>query len=171
MPLKKNMVVMLLVIIMIILAAFEVIAAPNEVLILESTVKPPANTSREYYWIQQLGFTPVVVNNATWVSMSTAQFSAYEAIVLGDPNCMGDTTPVLAAIQNQSVWNAAVDGNVIVIGTDAALHYVSGGDSLIKYGIDFATADAGSGITGAFVMLSCYYGWASTPTPVTMLDS
>lgn len=147
------------------------LAAPNEVLILQSTVANPPSSSREYYWVQQLGFTPVVVNGAQWASMTTGQFSSYEAIVLGDPSCAGDTTPILAAIQNQAVWNAAVDGNVILIGTDAAYHSTAGGDSLIKYGLDFVTANAGSGETGAFVMLSCYYGIFSTPTQVTMLDS
>ena len=167
----RTVVVILSAILLILTAVAGVFAAPNEVLILESTVKPPANTSREYYWVQQLGFTPVVVNNATWSSMTTAQFSSYEAIVLGDPNCMGDTTPILAAIQNQATWNAAVDGNVILIGTDAALHSLSGGDSLIKYGIDYVTANAGSGITGLFVELSCYYGNTANPVQVTMLDS
>ncbi len=170
MPTQRIGVVVLLALVLLMPVASTVTAGPNEILILEPTVNPPANTSREYYWVQQLGFTPVVVNNATWSSMSTAQFSDYEAIVLGDPNCAGDTTPVLAAIQNQAVWNAAVDGNVILIGTDAALHAPQGGDSLIKYGIAYATNDAGSGKTGAFIELSCYYN-NSTPVQVTMLDS
>ncbi len=146
-------------------------AAPNEVLILESTVSSPAANSREYYWVQQAGFTPVVVNNATWGSMSTAQFSSYEAIVIGDPGCVGDTTPFLAAILNQATWNAAVDGNVILIGTDEVFHSVSGGDSLSKYGIQYVTANAGSGETGLYASLGCSYGFSATPIQVTMFDS
>lgn len=153
------------------LSASGVMAAPNEVLILESTVSSPAINSREYYWVQQAGFTPVVVNNAAWGSMTTAQFSSYEAIVIGDPGCVGDTTPMLAAILNQATWNAAVDGNVILIGTDEVFHSVQGGDSLSKYGIQYVTANAGSGETGLYASLGCSYGPAATPTQVTMLDS
>ncbi len=167
---QMNGTVALVGVLCLLFAVSDTLAGPNEVLILEPSVTSPASNSREYHWVQQLGFTPVVVNSATWSSMSTAQFSDYEAIVLGDPNCQTDTNVILAAYQNQATWNKAVDGNVILIGTDPALHYTQGGDTLIKYGIAYATEDAGSGITGAFVTLSCYYN-NTTPLQVTMLDS
>lgn len=148
-------------------------AAANEVLILGSTVSGGA-TSLEGQRITVDGYTPVVVDDATWKSMTTAQFASYRAIVIGDPNCgaYGDQSHIAAAVSNTATWGAAVNGNVLIIGTDPVLHsggtLTSGPGQLVSHGIDFALAQAGK--VGAYIDLSCAYGTDPPNTPVTLLD-
>lgn len=148
-------------------------AISNNVLILGSTVTG-GTSSLEAQEVTAQGFTPVVVDDATWEGMTTAQFASYRAIVIGDPSCgtYGDTTYLTAALSNPATWGAAVNGNVLIIGTDPVLH--SGGDptsgpgQLVSHGIDFALARADK--TGAYIDLSCAYGDDPPNTPVTLLD-
>jgi lysophospholipase L1-like esterase len=148
-------------------------AASNEVLILGATVSG-GTSSLEAQEVTAQGFTPVVVDDATWEGMTTAQFASYRAIVIGDPTCgsYDDTSHLTAALSNPSTWGAAVNGNVLVIGTDPVLHSggvaTSGPGQLITHGIDFALAQSGK--TGAYIDLSCAYGDMPANTPVTLLD-
>jgi cysteine-rich repeat protein len=102
-----------------------------------------------------------IVDGATWGAMSTPEFAAYKAIVLGDADCSmagAGAARLSAASANAATWGAAVTGNVILIGTDQSFH--DQGQSLNVDGIDFAAAKAGQ--TGAFVSLSCdYHSWPS----------
>jgi hypothetical protein len=106
--------------------------------------------------------------------MTTAQFASYRAIVIGDPTCgsYDDTSHLTAALSNPGTWGAAVNGNVLIIGTDPVLHsggtLISGPGQLVAHGIDFALAQAGK--TGAYIDLSCAYGDMPANTPVTLLD-
>jgi RHS repeat-associated protein len=148
-------------------------AAANEVLILGSTVTG-GTASEEGQRITADGFTPVVVDDPTWKSMTTGQFASYRAIVIGDPYCgaYGDQSHIAAAVSNTATWGAAVNGNVLIIGTDPVLH--SGGTltsspgQLVSHGIDFALAQAGK--VGAYIDLSCAYGTDPPNTPVALLD-
>jgi lysophospholipase L1-like esterase len=148
-------------------------ATSNNVLILDATVSG-GSSSVEAQEVSAQGFTPVVVNDATWEGMTTAQFASYRAIVIGDPSCgpYGDTSYLTAALSNTATWGAAVNGNVLIIGTDPVLH--SGGDptsgpgQLVTHGIDFALAQADK--TGAYLDLSCAYGDDPADTPVTLLN-
>lgn len=145
-------------------------AAPDEVLILDSTVTGGLS-SPEAVRIAGLGFTPILVDDTTWAAMSTADFSDYEGIVLGDPTCVDNPTPVSAAEANAATWAAAVDGNVIVIGTDPTLHILlgkEGAQALTDSAMAFALDEAGTGSTGAYLSLSCYYHF-SGPTTVPAL--
>jgi hypothetical protein len=148
-------------------------AATNEVLILGATVSGGAS-SLEAQEVTAQGLTPVVVDDATWEGMTTAQFASYRAIVIGDPTCgsYDDTSHLTAALSNPGTWGAAVNGNVLIIGTDPVLHsggtLISGPGQLVAHGIDFALAQAGK--TGAYIDLSCAYGDMPANTPVTLLD-
>jgi hypothetical protein len=148
-------------------------AAANEVLILGATVSGGTN-SLEAQEITSQGFTPVVVDDATWEGMTTAQFASYRAIVIGDPTCgnYDDTSHFTAALSHPGTWGAAVNGNVLIIGTDPVFHsggtLTSGPGKLIAHGIDFALAQSGK--TGAYIDLSCAYGEMPANTPVTLLD-
>jgi hypothetical protein len=99
--------------------------------------------------------------------MTTAQFQAYKAIVLADPTC-GGLGSVTAAIANKNTWGAAINGNVLLIGTDEDFHDGQGGRALAKGGLAFAAAAAGK--TGAYISLSCYYHGVAEHTPVPLLD-
>ena len=148
-------------------------AAANEVLILGSTVTG-GTASLEAQRITADGYTPVVVDDPTWESMTTAQFASYRAIVIGDPTCgsYNDTSHLTAALSNPATWGAAVNGNVLIIGTDPVFHsggtLTSGPGQLVAHGIDFALAQAGK--VGAYIDLSCAYGTVPPNTPLTLLD-
>ena len=145
-------------------------AASSQVLILDASVTGGAS-SLEAQEVTAQGLTPVVVNDATWEGMTTSQFASYRAIVIGDPSCnaYGDTSYLTAALSNPGTWGAAVNGNVLIIGTDPVLHSAgdptSGPGRLVSHGIDFALAQAGK--TGAYIDLSCAYGDDPANTPVT----
>jgi hypothetical protein len=148
-------------------------SSASEVLILGSTVSG-GTSSLEAQEVSAQGFTPVVVDDATWEGMTTAQFASYRAIVIGDPTCgsYDDTSHLTAALSNPGTWGAAVNGNVLIIGTDPVYHaggtLSSGPGKLIAHGIDFALAQSGK--TGAYIDLSCAYGEMPANTPVKLLD-
>lgn len=143
------------------------------VLILDSTVEGGAN-SLEADTATALGYDVDIVDDATWGAMSTADFASYRAIILGDPECVSNPSPVAAAEANVGTWAPAVTGNVIAIGTDPQWHSTygpggdQGGDQLTESGIAFAADDEDQ--TGAYITLSCYYHGTSPGTPVPVLD-
>jgi uncharacterized repeat protein (TIGR01451 family) len=115
--------------------------------------------------VTDAGFEPVVASAAEWGSMTTADFDNYRALLIGDPGCSSVST-VAAAVANKAVWGAAVNGNVIIDGTDPVLHSKS---FFTQGAVRFATARGGR--TGAYVSLSCYYTSAGAGTPVPLLDA
>jgi len=139
-------------------------AASADILILDSTVTGGSSSVEATQ-----GLTADVVTPAQWSSMTTAQFAAYRAVVLGDPSCVEDPSPVAAAVANQSVWGPAITGRVVILGTDPVFHKgTAGAVTLISAGLHFAASLPGR--TGLYVSLSCYYHAAGAGTPVPLLD-
>jgi hypothetical protein len=138
-------------------------ATNGRVLILDSMVSGGAS-SPEAQAAAAAGKGVDVVDDATWGTMTTAQFAAYDALVLGDPTC-GAISP--AAEANALVWGAAVNGNVIVIGSDPVYHLSQGGGTLTNSGVAFAVS--ASGKTGAYITLTCQYHGTNPLTPVPLL--
>ena len=132
---------------------------------LDSTLSGGAASTLAQQFVAA-GKTPVVVDDATWASMTAAQFDSYDAIVLGDPTCSGLAPAAPAA--NAPTWSSVVDGNVIVIGTDETFHEGQGGALLMEKAAAFSVAEAGK--TGAYVSLSCYYHDTAAGTPVPLLS-
>jgi murein DD-endopeptidase MepM/ murein hydrolase activator NlpD len=143
---------------------FVALAGDPAVLILDSTVTG-GSSSLEAQAAADDGFTVTIVDGPTWDSMTRAQFKSYQAIILGDPSCAGDPSPVQPAVQNANVWGPAITGNAVLIGTDPVFHNMVG---FISAGINYATSV--SGHTGAYIDLSCYYYTAASGTPVPLLD-
>lgn len=117
-----------------------------------------------------LGFAVDVATDAEWAAMNGPDFASYRALVMGDSACSGGTEQVDAAEANAATWSPAVDGNVIVIGTDESYHTGGRGEVLTQEGMAFATADPAK--TGAYISLSCYYHYyepANVPTAVDVL--
>ncbi len=144
-------------------------ATNGKVLILEPTVEGGA-ASREAKAAEEAGRSVEVATPAQWEAMTTAQFAEYDALILGDPTCGESTSLIAAAEANAATWNAAVNGNVIVIGTDPNFHSnrgTEGAQTLIKTGVAFAVEHKGH--TGAYVDLSCYYAHAGAGTEVPMI--
>ncbi|HWM20003.1 MAG TPA: SGNH/GDSL hydrolase family protein [Ilumatobacteraceae bacterium] len=137
----------------------------NKVLILDATVTG-GGTSVEAEAVRALGLEPEVVSAATWSTFTTSVFSTYRAIVLGDPTC-GNTPPAVVA-NTSLVWGPAVNGNVIIDGTDPVFHKAQGGLQLSRSAIAFAVADVNR--TGMYTSLSCYFHDTAPTTPVPMLD-
>lgn len=144
-------------------------AAPGEVLILARTVTNGLN-SFEAKAVVAAGKTPVVVTDAQWAAMSGGDFAQYDGIVLGDPTCSTSGELISAAVNNRFIWAPAVDGNVIIIGSDPVYHASSqsGALKLINQGISFSVSKANT--TGAYIDLSCYYHFFGAGTPVPVLD-
>jgi len=145
-------------------------ASAGSVAILQSTVTG-GSSSKEALAAAAQGHTVTVISPAQWAVMTEAEFSAFDALILGDPTCQVGEQYTAAAAANPA-WALAADGNVVLIGSDPVYHYnyQVGARTLIDRGIAFATADAGTGLTGAFITLSCYYHWATANTPVPFLD-
>jgi hypothetical protein len=142
-------------------------ANANTVLILDGTVTGGLG-SNEAMKAAGLGYTVEVASAAGWAAKSTADFSTYRAIILGDPTCTG-LGPEAPADANKAVWGPAINGNVILVGTDPTFHVSQGGDQLTEKGIAFAASDPTK--TGAYITLSCYYHGVSAMTPVPFLSS
>lgn len=139
--------------------------AVEKVLILDTTVS--GAPSDEQTAAEALGYTVDIVDATTWATMTTADFGAYRAIILGDPFCGVSEPPILGT--TAATWGAAVDGNVVINGTDPVWHAVQGGLAMTERGIAFATDAAGR--TGAYISLSCYYHGVTPGTPVPMLSA
>ncbi len=128
-------------------------------LILDSTVYGGL-ASLEAARAIELGFDVDLVDATTWAGMTTGDFASYEGIILGDPNC-DSLSEFQPAIDNVDVWSAAVDGNIILVGTDPVFHQDSGangsgGKTLTDLGVGFALD--GVGDTGLYLTLSCAGG-------------
>ena len=135
----------------------------EEILIFGPTDSPALQQA-----VTDAGFVPVVATEAQWGAMTTAQFSEYRALLIGDPDC-GEVGTVDAAVANRAVWGAAVDGNVIIDGSDPILH--SEGHQFVGSAVRFASAATDR--TGSYVSLSCYYWDPPVPagTAVPLLDA
>lgn len=90
-----------------------------------------------------------------WNGMTTADFGKYKAIIIPDPEC-GAVDDVNFLDATKDVWSPAVEGNIILIGTDPGFHSSSrdGALTLIDDGVNFAASGNG---TGLYYALSCYY--------------
>ena len=128
-------------------------------LILGSTVSGGAS-SREATSAVGNGFTVTVVDNATWGAMTTAQFSDYQLIVIGDATC--NTLPAVVSQNAAALADAVMDrgastntkvGNRVLIGTDPVFHAVQGGQALIDTSIDFAGVQEGA--SGLVLNFTC----------------
>jgi uncharacterized repeat protein (TIGR01451 family) len=125
----------------------------------------PTDTPALRQAVTNAGFVVAVVDASTWGEMTTAEFRAYRALLIGDRGCTGTGT-FAAAVENASVWGAAVDGSVILDGTDPVLHSKN---VFTNAAVRFAGSSAGR--TGAYVSLSCAYSGAAARTPVPLLDA
>ncbi|OCK79323.1 hypothetical protein K432DRAFT_426610 [Lepidopterella palustris CBS 459.81] len=115
---------------------------------------------KEYDEAISMGYTAKVVTEAQWRSMTTSDFAAFKAIIISDPYC-GSVDEIKFLEDTTAVWSPAVQGNIIVIGTDPSFHFGTGkAQTLIDNSINFAAAgktSAGVPQTGLYLALSCYY--------------
>jgi len=139
-------------------------ATPPKALIDEATVTGGAE-SQEAMIAAKQGFEVNVVSDATWGSMTQAEFGEYQVLIAGDPTC--STLPP-GLIASASTYGPVVlglaggrtsAGNRVIVGTDPVFH--DGGSfeapgargTIIREGIGFASAQSGS--TGMYYDASC----------------
>ena len=86
-------------------------AASPQVLILASSVTPGTATdgsgkSLEQQQAEADGFTVTLATDAQWDAMTASQFAAYQALVIGDPTCQGEspTPPLRPTPPSGSRW-------------------------------------------------------------------
>jgi hypothetical protein len=141
----------------------------QQALVLGSTVTGGA-ASAEGLNATGNGFTVTVVDDATWGSMTAAQFSEYQMIIIGDPTCgtlpavVSQNAAALAdAVMARSGSNTKV-GNRVLIGTDPVYHYGQGGNKLVETAIDFVGVQEGA--SGLYLDFSCVDAdWDRNGTP------
>ena len=137
----------------------------KDLLILGSTVKP---TGPEYQAAFDLGLSYDVVTPEEWRAMTTDDFAAYGALILGDPDRRNTTEPIRAAEETVSIWGPAVTGNVLIHGSDPSSH----GDLGTLFTRNaFRFVSDGSRGTGAYIAFSEYYWDAPAFTAVAVLDA
>jgi hypothetical protein len=130
----------------------------KQALILASTVTG-GTASAEAARATADGFTVTLVSDATWATMTAAQFAEYQLVVVGDPTCSSVPAVVsqnAAALASAVMGHAGTNtkaGNRLLIGTDPRFHYSQGGQTLIEDGIDFAGVQEGA--TGLYLDFTC----------------
>ena len=139
-------------------------ANDHTVLILGTTVS--GTPSIEATAATAAGLSVEIADAAGWAAKSTADFATYRAIVLGDATCGGSAA---AAQANTAVWGPAVNGRIIIIGSDPVYHSASGGRAFTTGAVQFVAGEATK--TGAYITLSCYYHGVAEHTPVPLLDA
>lgn len=117
----------------------------KRVAILQSA--SPTSGSYELSAAGASGVDATIVDAATWRSMSTADFSAYDALVIPERSC---TTAFSTLRDTQAAWAPAIVGNELIIGTDPSDHQSQGGAALVRNGIAFAADGPGTGVYIAF---------------------
>jgi hypothetical protein len=134
-------------------------ASTKKALVLDSSVSG-GSSSLEAQRAAALGFNPIdVVDDATWGSMTAAQFAAYQLIIVGDPTCSSlsevvsqNATNLANAVMGRAGGNPAA-GNRILVGTDPVYHQGQGGAKFIDAGIDFAGVQPG--VSGLYLDFTC----------------
>ncbi|MDX6450918.1 MAG: hypothetical protein QOH16_967 [Gaiellaceae bacterium] len=130
--------------------------------------------SLEAYEARSLGLAVDLIKPADWALMTTADFAAYNAVVIGDPKCShGNLAP---AVSSAGIWGAAVDGNVAVLGNAPVTTYWLNADLSSRVGsafevlsaLRFVTADSSK--TGAYVDVGCAAKSAPADSSVPLLD-
>ncbi|KAF2113257.1 hypothetical protein BDV96DRAFT_601437 [Lophiotrema nucula] len=137
------------------MASFAASAFAQKVLFLDGL------QAREYDEAVALGYDVDLKTETEWAAMTSADFAAYNAIVIPDPVCGRDLSTLGFLDTSKSEWSPAVTGNIILIGTDPSFHFGQGkAKTLIDNSLAFAVAGknpAGVPQTGLYFALSCFW--------------
>ncbi|WP_245768669.1 immunoglobulin-like domain-containing protein [Stigmatella aurantiaca] len=135
-------------------------------LILGTTVTG-GQSSREAQAAASIGYPATVVTPAQWSAMTPEQFQQYAGIIIGDAACQGGESAFQAAVDNRNIWGAAVDGNVVISGSDATNN---GTPLFIENIVSTIVAQQIRSRTGMYISLGCAYQGAAPGTPVPLLE-
>ncbi|SEK36870.1 protein of unknown function [Stigmatella aurantiaca] len=144
--------------------AHQEVNSTKKVLILGTTVTGGAS-SREAQAAANIGYPATVVTPEQWRAMTPEQFQEYAGIIIGDAACQGGESAFQAAVDNRNIWGAAVDGNVVISGSDATNN---GTPQFIENVVSSIVAKETR--TGMYISLGCAYQDAAPGTPVPLLE-
>src|SRR6185503_13996049 len=102
-------------------------AAPPQALINGDTVSGGLS-SQEAVLAAAAGFSVTVVSDATWATMTAAQFGTYDLLIAGDPPCgtlppgLVASAPVYGPVVLGLAGGRTQAGNRTIVGTDPVLH-------------------------------------------------
>ena len=124
---------------------------------------------RESLLATNAGHTVTVADIATWAAMDTADFAAYDAIIVGDPHCEGNPAYLGVLDGTKATWSAAITGNKVLVTLDVSLHAGAHpeADVLSTNAIDYAATGGGTGLS---YNSSCAYFGSPPGTPVAPLS-
>ncbi len=137
-------------------------SASTRTALVDASTVSGGSSSKEATDATAAGFAVTVVSDATWATMTAAQFASYGLLIVGDPGC-GLLPPGVTS--SASVWGPVVmghaggrtqAGNRVLIGTDPVFHAAYGHPNaavLISTGIAYAGAQPGT--TGMYFDDSC----------------
>ena len=142
------------------------VADPGTVLIYGPSMD--TETPNEQTVAHSQGHTVTVVSATEWAAMTTAQFSAFDALVIGDGGCDEDLVDLDTVRDTRQTWSPAVTGNITLNGFDPFAHEDEvEGQRLVANSLNFA-AGSQAGRTGLFFSLGCWY--EDMGNPVTIMD-
>jgi hypothetical protein len=99
------------------LAALTVSALAEDLLFVEHL------TGREIDEAATLGFTTKTVTETEWKAMTTTDFAAFKAIIIGDNFGSQDLNLIQFLADTKNVWGPAVTGNIIIHGIYITMLY------------------------------------------------
>ena len=154
-------------------------SAATKALINDATIAGGAS-SQEAMIATAYGYDVTIVSDATWGSMTQAEFGEYDVLIAGD----GRTTLPPGLISSASVYGPVVMGNAggrtaagnrVVVGTDPVGH--DGGDytspnargTIIREGIGFAATQPGT--TGMYFTAGYAGPYGQSAEAVAILDA
>ena len=111
----------------------------------------PLLTYNEDAIATSLGHTVTIVDTIQWKNMTTAQFAAYNAIIIPEhgyaSNNTGNTDPAIQVLNNtKAVWSPAITGARVYISYDPLLDGGSVGLARVTKGIDTVATSGGTGL-------------------------
>ena len=131
-------------------------------------------TAPETTVLQSAGYAVTQATPSQWAAMNQTQFAGFAALVIGDAS--GSSCSATGPGSLGTAWQAAVSGNVAVVGTAPALAGTSGANALILDSAEYAAAaystssPNGPTGTGLYLSLNCDDSTASAGTPVSLLN-
>jgi len=125
--------------------------------------------------LSNAGYTVQYATPSQWQGDSTSTFQGYAALVIGDPSSgsCSSLTPTLTGSGGDVIgtnWQAAVTGNVAVLGTAPVLPGTSAANALVTGAAEYATAAYDEAGTGLYVSLNCDYKALPADTTVAFLN-
>jgi Ca2+-binding RTX toxin-like protein len=140
-------------------------ADPGTVLIYGPSMT--TETPNEQTVAEAEGHTVTVVTAIQWAAMTTEEFAAFDALVIGDDGCDGDETQLDAVLNSRTTWSPAATGNITLNTFDTFFHNDGQGAEFVANSINFAESAAG---TGLYFSLGCYYEGDGDVQALTLMD-